>query len=57
MLDPVRLEAYARQGKEFLNSIREGRRPSVTGEDGRAAVKVALAAYTSAEEGRVVCLD
>lgn len=57
MLDPVRLEAYARQGMEFLNSIREGRRPSVTGEDGRAAVEVALAAYRSAEEGRTVYLD
>ncbi len=57
MLDPVRLEAYARQGTEFLNSIREGRHPSVTGEDGRAAVQVALAAYQAADEHRIVKLD
>jgi predicted dehydrogenase len=57
MLDPVRLEAYAKQGTEFLNSIRERRRPSVTGEDGRAAVLVALAAYQSAAENRMVSLD
>lgn len=56
MLDPVRLEAYATQGNEFLHSIREGRRPSVTGEDGRAAVQIALAAYESAAEQRVVRL-
>jgi predicted dehydrogenase len=56
MLDPVRLEAYAAQGAEFLNSIREKRAPSVTGEDGRAAVAIALAAYKSAEEQRTVIL-
>ena len=56
MLDPVRLEAYAAQGNEFLNSIREGRRPSVTGEDGRVAVEIALAAYESAAENRTVLL-
>ena len=57
MLDPVRLEAYAKQGMELVNSIRERRRPSVTGEDGRAAVQVALAAYQSAAENRTISLD
>lgn len=56
MLDPVRLEAYATQGTEFLNSIREKRQPSVTGEDGRAAVEIALAAYQSAAEKRTILL-
>jgi phthalate 4,5-cis-dihydrodiol dehydrogenase len=56
MLDPVRLEAYAAQGTEFLNSIRENRRPSVTGEDGRAAVRIAMAAYQSAGEQRKILL-
>jgi predicted dehydrogenase len=56
MLDPVRLEAYAAQGAEFLNSIREKRRPSVNGEDGRAAVQIALAAYQSAGERRKILL-
>jgi len=56
MLDPVRMEAYAAQAKEFTASIRERRRPSVTGEDGRAAVEIALAAYQSAKEQRTVVL-
>jgi predicted dehydrogenase len=56
MLDPVRMEAYAAQAQEFVASIREARRPSVTGEDGRAAVEIALAAYRSAKEQRTVIL-
>ena len=56
MLDAVRMEAYRAQGQEFLASIRERRPPSVTGEDGRAAVEVALAAYQSAAEGRTIHL-
>jgi predicted dehydrogenase len=35
--------------REFVTSIREGRSPSVSGEDGLKAVEVALAAYRSAE--------
>lgn len=50
MLDPVRLEAYRLQHQEFIDSIREGRKPAVTGRDGRAAVEAALAAYRSAAE-------
>lgn len=45
---------FMRQAVEFVTAIREDRDPSVTGEDGRAALAVALAAYRSAEEGRVV---
>jgi UDP-N-acetylglucosamine 3-dehydrogenase len=56
MLDPVRMEAYAAQAQEFVASIRERRRPSVTGEDGRAAVEIALAAYRSAKEQCMVLL-
>lgn len=54
MLDPARIESYRLQCEEFLNSIREGRSPSVTGEDGRAAVEVALAAYQSAAENKTI---
>jgi predicted dehydrogenase len=57
MLDPVRLESYAAQGREFIASIREDRQPSVTGEDGRAAVRIALAAYQSSEEERTIHLE
>ena len=56
MLDPVRLEAYRLQHQEFINSIREGRAPAVTGQDGRASVEAALAAYRSAAEGATVRL-
>ncbi len=55
-LDPVRLEAYQRQGNEFLASIREQRKPAVTGEDGRAAVAVALAAYESSKTRQTIHL-
>jgi predicted dehydrogenase len=56
MLDPVRLEAYRLQHQEFIDSIREGRPSSVSGQDGRAAVEAALAAYRSAAEGVTVRL-
>jgi len=55
-LSPVRMEAYRRQHQEFIDSVLEDRSPSVTGEDGRAAVAVAEAAYRSAAEGRVIQL-
>ena len=56
-LSPVRMEAYRRQHQEFIDAILEDRAPSVTGEDGRAAVAVALAAYQSAAEGRVIQME
>lgn len=56
-LDPVRLEAYQRQGNEFLASIREKRPPAVTGHDGRTAVAVALAAYESARTRQTIHLE
>ena len=56
MLDPVRLEAYRLQHQEFIDSIREARAPAVTGQDGRASVEAALAAYRSAAEGVTVRL-
>lgn len=56
MLDEVRIESYRLQCEEFFSSIRERRQPSVTGEDGRAAVEVALAAYQSAAERRTINL-
>jgi predicted dehydrogenase len=55
-LSPIRMKAYQMQDQEFINSILEDRTPSVTGEDGRAAVEVATAAYRSATEGRTIRL-
>ncbi|MPZ19050.1 MAG: hypothetical protein GEV06_14220 [Luteitalea sp.] len=56
MLARVRMKAYQLQHQEFVDSILERRVPSVTGEDGRAAVEVAEAAYRSARLGRTVHL-
>jgi predicted dehydrogenase len=56
VLSPIRMKAYQMQHQEFIDSIREDRSPSVAGEDGRAAVEVAIAAYKSAAEGRTIQL-
>lgn len=37
--------------QEFVDAVREGRAPLVTGEDGLKAVEVAMAAYRSADAG------
>lgn len=39
---------------EFISAIREGRQPTVTGEDGLAAVRIIEAAYKSIQEGKAV---
>lgn len=54
--DPVRLEAYGRMVQEFIDAINEGRPPSVTGEDGLAAVKLCQAAVQSAQQRKVIAL-
>jgi predicted dehydrogenase len=56
-LSPVRMEAYRKQHQEFIDAIREDRTPAVTAQDGRAAVAVAVAAYTSAAESRTIHLQ
>lgn len=40
----------------FVDSIRNGTEPPITGVDGRAAVEIALAAYQSVETGQPVSL-
>lgn len=54
--DPVRLEAFIAQVQEFIDAIYEGRRPAVTGEDGRAAIELCQAARRSAQTGQPVTL-
>lgn len=54
--DPVRLASYAAQNQDFIDSIREGRPPAITGWDGRQAVAIALAAYESSRSGREMTL-
>jgi predicted dehydrogenase len=41
---------------EFIRSIQENRKPTISGEDGRAAVAMALAARLSAKTGEPVPL-
>jgi UDP-N-acetyl-2-amino-2-deoxyglucuronate dehydrogenase len=48
--------AHAAQIADLLVAIEEGREPSVTGQDGRAALQLACAVYESAREGRTVVL-
>jgi predicted dehydrogenase len=55
-LDPARLEAFYIQTQDFIDSLRLGTRPSVTGEDGRAAVEMVQAVYLSTLTGSVTNL-
>jgi UDP-N-acetyl-2-amino-2-deoxyglucuronate dehydrogenase len=45
---------HALQFRDFLQAVREGRPPLVTGEDGRAVVELFTAVYQSGREGRPV---
>ena len=47
---------HALQFADFFAAIREGRRPLVTGEDGRAVVELFTAIYRSSREGRPIAL-
>jgi UDP-N-acetyl-2-amino-2-deoxyglucuronate dehydrogenase len=50
------IASHAAQIGDLLEAIGEGREPSVTGEDGRAALEVVCAVYESAREARTVRL-
>ncbi|HEY5356178.1 MAG TPA: Gfo/Idh/MocA family oxidoreductase [Streptosporangiaceae bacterium] len=50
------LASHAAQIADLLAAVEQGREPSVTGADGRAALEVVLAVYQSAREGRTVVL-
>ncbi len=49
-------EAYVTEVREFVQSVRDGTPPPVTGEDGRMAVVIAQAAIRSWKENRAVKL-
>ncbi len=53
-LNAVRLEAFAAELQDFLDSIRERRPPFAVGQDGRAAVEMVEAANRSSAIGEVV---
>jgi len=45
---------YLRQYTDFIDAVRTGRPPAVTGEDGRNAVEIITAAYEADRAGRAV---
>jgi myo-inositol 2-dehydrogenase/D-chiro-inositol 1-dehydrogenase len=49
--------AYIKELADFTDAIRNNTRPAVTGDDARAALRVALAAMKSHEEHRPVQLE
>jgi myo-inositol 2-dehydrogenase/D-chiro-inositol 1-dehydrogenase len=53
-LEPARLEAFYTQIQVFVDDVLNGRPPTVSGEDGRAAVAVVEAALQSARTGKAV---
>jgi predicted dehydrogenase len=48
---------YVRQYRDFLDAIRTGRQPAVTGTDGRNALEIVTAAYEASRTGRSVALE
>ena len=53
---PVEVHGHVVQLQDFVDSIREDRKPMVTGEDARPAVEIILAVYQSARTGQPVRL-
>ncbi len=49
-------EAYLNELRDFVETVRAGRQPRVSGEDGRRALAIALAAERSYRESRPVAL-
>ena len=52
--DPRRIGNTARQLVDFIDSLRAGEPPRITGDDGRAAIEMTEAAKRSAQTGRAV---
>lgn len=50
-------EGHRRQFEDFVRAIRTGGRPTITGEEARAAVAVIAGIYRSAREKRVVAIE
>jgi predicted dehydrogenase len=54
--EPARLEAFFDMTQDFIDALREGREPPVTGEDGLAAVSLVEAGYRSSALGQAIDL-
>jgi UDP-N-acetyl-2-amino-2-deoxyglucuronate dehydrogenase len=55
-MERVRLEAFFDMTQDFIDALRDGRTPPVTGEDGLAAVTMVEAGYRSNSLGQAVAL-
>jgi predicted dehydrogenase len=55
-LNATRLEAFAGELQDFLDSVRDKRPPFATGHDGRAAVEIVEAANLSSDTGQAIQL-
>lgn len=55
-LHPYFRDAFRRQIEEFVTAVRDGRDPSVSGEDGRAAVEMVQAVERASATGQAVRL-
>lgn len=55
-MEPSRLEAFYTQIQSFVDDVLDGRPPTVSGEEGRAAVAVVEAAWQSSQTGQTVRL-
>lgn len=55
-MEPSRLEAFYTQTQSFIDDIVDGRAPTVSGEDGCAAVRIVEAARRSSKTGQAVVL-
>jgi predicted dehydrogenase len=53
-LDPIRLEAFYTQTQAFADDVLDGKPPTVSGAEGRAAVAIVEAARRSSETGQAV---
>ncbi|MEM1483496.1 Gfo/Idh/MocA family oxidoreductase [Oscillospiraceae bacterium PP1C4] len=49
-------QGYPQELAHFIDCVRTGKEPVVTGEDGRAVLEMIYAAYASAKEGRKITL-
>jgi predicted dehydrogenase len=55
-MERVRLEAFFDMTQDFIDAVRDGRPPPVTGEDGLKAVAMVEAGYRSSELGQAINL-
>ena len=56
MFEEVYNQGYPHELKHFVDCLRNGKQPVVTGEDGRAVLEVLYAAYASAGSGKKISL-